>query len=73
MTMKNRKKIDYEDIVEMGISLIKDETDFIYECSDDSTRAQSAFRISGIIDFLSELDKATRITEEAVVEEIKEE
>ena len=53
--------------------VLKDETDFIYECSDDSTRAQSAFRISGIIDFLTELDKTTRITEEAVVEEIKEE
>ena len=32
--MKNRKKIDYDEIVEIGLSLLKDETDVLYGTSD---------------------------------------
>ena len=68
--MKNRQKINYEDIVEMGLSLLKDETEVLYGTS-DKDKAESVMRMCGIIDFLSVLDDATAITEEKVVEEIK--
>ena len=60
--MKNRKKIDYDEIVEIGLSLLKDEIDMIYGIEDKS-KAESALRMSGIIDFLNELNKATLICE----------
>ena len=66
--MKNRQKINYEDIVEMGISLIKDDTDYIYECSDDKIKAGIAYRISGIVDFIRALDEATVLSEPDVCE-----
>lgn len=60
--MKNRKKIDYDKVVEIGLSLLKDEIDMIYGIEDKS-KAESALRMSGIIDFLNELNKATLICE----------
>lgn len=66
--MKNRQKINYEDIVEIGISLIKDDTDYIYECSDDKIKAGIAYRISGIVDFIRALDEATILSEPDVCE-----
>ena len=59
--MKNRQKINYEDIVEMGLSLLKDETEVLYGTS-DKDKAESVMRMCGIIDFLSMLDDATRVT-----------
>ncbi len=58
--MKNRKKIDYEDIVEMGLSLLKDETETIYGTSNED-KAESVMRMCGIIDFLHVLDDATQV------------
>lgn len=66
--MKKRKMINYEDIVEIGLSLIKDDTDYIYECSDDKTKVGIAYRISGIVDFIKALDEATILSESDVCE-----
>ena len=66
--MKNRQKINYEDIVEIGMSLIKDDTDYIYECSDDKIKAGIAYRISGIVDFIRALDEATVLSESDICE-----
>lgn len=60
--MKNRKKIDYDEVVEIGLSLLKDETDVLYGTS-DKDKAESVMRMCGIIDFLNELNKATLICE----------
>lgn len=62
--MKLRKQIGYEDIIEIGMSLIKDETEFLWECKDDTERARCAFTVSGIVNFMSAIDDATRMTEE---------
>lgn len=59
--MKNRKKIDYDEIVEIGLSLLKDETDVLYGTS-DKDKAESVMRMCGIIDFLSVLNDATQVT-----------
>ncbi len=56
--MKKRKQINYEDIVEIGISLIKEETDLLYGES-EKNKAESVMRICGIVDFLRALDEAT--------------
>lgn len=70
--MKKRQQINYEHIVEIGLSLIKEETDYLYECSSDASKAQCAYRISGIVDFLKALDDATIILEaEKVREEMR--
>lgn len=61
--MKKRKQINYEDIVETGISLIKEETDLLYGES-EKNKAESAMRICGIVDFLTALDEATTVTED---------
>lgn len=66
--MKKRKMINYEDIVEIGLSLIKDDTDYIYECSDDKTKIGIGYRISGIVDFITALDEATVLSESDVCE-----
>lgn len=65
--MKMRKKISYEDIVEIGKSLIMEQTDVVWE-EDDKERAVSACIVSGIISFLDRLDKATRMTEKEINE-----
>ena len=55
-----RKDISYESIVEIGLDLIQQQTSFLWECNDDSERAGMAYDISGIVDLLSALDKATK-------------
>lgn len=66
MCIKMRKQINYEDIIEIGMRLIKDETEFLWECNDDTERARCAFTVSGIVDFLSALDRATKMTQEEI-------
>ena len=65
--MKKRKMINYEDIVEIGLSLIKGETDVSYGES-EKNKAESATRISGIVDFIKALDEATTLSESDVCE-----
>ena len=62
--MKFRKEIEYEDIVDIGLNLIKDETEILWECNDDTERAKCAFTVSGIVNLLSAINKATQMTEE---------
>ena len=59
--MMNRQKIDYDEIIKLGLSLLKDETEVLYGTS-DKDKAESVMRMCGIIDFLSMLDDATRVT-----------
>lgn len=66
--MKSRKRINYEDIVEIGNTLIKEQTSFLWECDNDNERASFAYIISGIVDFLDRLDKATQMTEKEINE-----
>lgn len=65
--MKERKQISYEEIVEMGLSLIKEETDLLYGES-EKNKAESATRICGIVDFIRALDEATILSEPDVCE-----
>lgn len=65
--MKKRKQINYEDIVETGISLIKEETDLLYGES-EKNKAESAIRICGIVDFITALDEATVLSESDICE-----
>lgn len=65
--MKKRKMINYEDIVEIGLSLIKEETDVLYGES-EKNKAESAMRICGIVDFITALDEATVLSESDVCE-----
>jgi len=65
--MKKRKMINYEDIVEIGLSLIKEETDVLYGES-EKNQAESAMRICGIVDFITALDEATVLSESDVCE-----
>ena len=65
--MKERKQINYENIVEIGLSLIKSETDVMYGES-EKNKAESATRISGIVDFIKALDEATVLSESDVCE-----
>ena len=65
--MMNRRKIDYEEIVEIGLSLLKDETEVLYGTS-DKDKAESAMRICGIVDFIKALDEATVLSESDVCE-----
>lgn len=69
--MRARKQINYEDIVEIGKSLIMEQTDLVWE-EDDKERAVSACIVSGIISFLDRLDKATRMTQEEIDKAMKE-
>lgn len=70
--MKMRKQISYEDIVEIGKNLIKEQTDFMWESNDDKEKAVSAYVISGIVDFLDSLDKATQMTQKEIDEKLEE-
>lgn len=65
--MKKRKMINYENIVEIGLSLIKEETDVLYGES-EKNKAESATRISGIVDFIKALDEATVLSESDICE-----
>ena len=66
--MKSRKRINYEDIVEIGKKLIMEQTEFLWDCNGDNERASFAYAISGIVDFWDRLDKATQMTEKEVDE-----
>ena len=55
-----RKDISYENIIGIGLNLIQEQTSFLWECNDDSDRARVAYDISGIVDLLCALDKATK-------------
>ena len=46
----NRQKIDYDEIIKLGLSLLKDETEVLYGTS-DKDKAESVMRMCGIIDF----------------------
>lgn len=59
--MMNRRNIDYEEIVEIGLNLLKEEADVIYG-TEEKDKAESALRMVGIVDFLYALNKATEIT-----------
>lgn len=63
--MRARRQISYDDIAEIGKSLIMEQTDLVWE-EDDKERAVSACIVSGIISFLDRLDKATRISQEDI-------
>lgn len=58
--MMTRKDISYERIIGIGLDLIQEQTNFLWECNDDSDRARVAYDISGIVDLLSALDEATK-------------
>ena len=63
-----RKRINYEDIVEIGKKLIMEQTEFLWDCNGDNERASFAYVISGIVDFWDRLDKATQMTEKEIDE-----
>ena len=58
-----RVNLSYDDVIEKGLNLLKEETEFVYEGS-KKQKAESAIRMSGIIDFILALDKATKITKD---------
>ena len=58
--MVTRKDISYERIIGIGLDLIQEQTNFLWECNDDSDRARVAYDISGIVDLLSALNEATK-------------
>jgi len=70
--MRVRRQISYDDIAEIGVSLIKTQTDFLWECNDEKERLVSTYIICGIVDFLDSLDKATRMTQEEINKAMKE-
>ena len=63
----NRRSIDYDEIIELGLSLLKDETEVLYGTS-DKDKAESVMRMCGIIDFIKALDEATVLSESDVCE-----
>ena len=63
-----RKRINYEDIVEIGKKLIMEQTEFLWDCNGDNERASFAYAISGIVDLWDRLDKATLMTEKEIDE-----
>ena len=65
--MNRRKMINYDEIIEIGLSLLKDETEVLYGTS-DKDKAESAMRICGIVDFIKALDEATVLSESDVCE-----
>ena len=57
---KNRRMISYEEIVDIALTLLKDETDVLYG-TQDKTKAESAMFMTGIINLLDRLEDATRV------------
>lgn len=57
---KNRRTISYEEIVDIALTLLKDETDAIYGV-EDKTKAESAMFMTGVINLLDRLEDATRV------------
>lgn len=63
--MSNRKNISYEEAVSLALEVIKEDMEFLYE-EDDKGKAQTAMRVSAIIDFIEKLDKATKLVKELI-------
>ena len=57
---KNRRMISYEEITDIALTLLKDETDVIYG-TEDKTKAESAMFMTGVISLLNLLEDATRV------------
>lgn len=57
---KNRRTISYEEIADIALTLLKDETDVIYGV-EDNVKAESAMFIAGVINLLDRLEDATRV------------
>lgn len=57
---KNRRMISYEEIADIALTLLKDETDVLYG-TENKTKAESAMFIAGIINLLDRLEDATRV------------
>ena len=58
---KNRRMISYEEIADIALTLLKEETDVLYG-TENKTKAESAMFITGIINLLNRLEDVTRIT-----------
>lgn len=57
---KNRRMISYEEIADIALTLLKNETDVIYEI-EDNAKAESVMFIAGVINLLDRLEDATRV------------
>ena len=58
---KNRRTISYEEIADIALTLLKDETDVIYGV-EDNVKAESVMFIAGVVSLLDLLEDATRAT-----------
>ena len=58
---KNRRMISYEEIADIALTLLKDETDVIYGVG-DNTKAESVMFIAGVVNLLDRLEDATKVT-----------
>ena len=52
--------ISYEEIADIALTLLKDETDMLYG-TEDKTKAESAMFMTGVISLLDRLENATRV------------
>ena len=57
---KNRRMISYEEIADIALTLLKDETDVIYGV-EDNAKAESVMFITGVVNLLDRLEDATRV------------
>ena len=57
---KNRRMISYEEIADIALTLLKDETDALYG-TEDKTKAESATFMTGVVNLLDQLENATRV------------
>lgn len=57
---KNRRMISYEEIADIALTLLKDETDAIYGL-EDNAKAESIMFIAGVVNLLDRLEDATRV------------
>lgn len=57
---KNRRMISYEEIADIALILLKDETDVLYG-TEDKTKTESAMFMTGVINLLDRLEDATRV------------
>ena len=61
--MHDRVKLSYEEISRIALNFIRVELDDIVDVSDNG-RMDSALRISGIMDFLDDIDLYSKIHQE---------
>lgn len=59
---KNRRMISYEEIADIALTLLKEETDVIYG-AEDNTKTESIMFIAGVVNLLDRLEDATRVTD----------